>query len=76
MNFRNTLLKFYIGEIFFISILAWREGMSKDITVSQLKGWGRHRKEKTVPAFLLPREEREKLIHQKLHHTGKPRRND
>ena len=50
--------------------------MSKDIKVSRLKGWGGYRKQKNLPAFLLPKEEREKLLYQKLHLTGKPRKND
>ena len=51
--------------------------MSKDIEVSQLKRWGVSRKhKKTLPAFLLPREERDKLLRRKLHLTGKPKKDD
>lgn len=51
--------------------------MSKDIEVSQLKRWGVSRKQqKTLPASLLPREEKDKLLRHKLHLTGNSKKDD
>ena len=51
--------------------------MSKDIEVSRLKRWGVSRKQKKIlPAFLLPREEKDKVLRRKLHLTGRPKKDD
>ncbi|MCK4477827.1 hypothetical protein KAU88_04800 [Candidatus Bathyarchaeota archaeon] len=47
--------------------------MTEEINVTTLKNWGRPRKTKTLPAFLLPKEEREKLLHYKKHVRGRPK---
>ncbi|UCH32201.1 MAG: hypothetical protein JSV05_02085 [Candidatus Bathyarchaeota archaeon] len=46
--------------------------MSKEIKISQLKNWGRPKKTKETPAFLLPKEEREKILRSKTRVRGNP----
>jgi hypothetical protein len=49
--------------------------LTGDIEVSSIHRWGRQKKEKGLPAFLLPREEREKLFYQKIHNNERPKKN-
>jgi len=48
--------------------------LTGNIEVSTIHRWGGQKKEKGLPAFLLPKEEREKLLYQKIHNNGRPKR--
>ncbi len=48
--------------------------LTRDVEVSELRRWGGQKKKKMIPAFLLTREEREKLLYRKNHSTGRPKK--
>ena len=45
----------------------------KDIEVYQLSNWGRKKKVRNLPAFLVPKEEKKQLIIKK-HFRGRPKK--
>jgi len=48
--------------------------MEKGVKVSAIKRWGGQKKPKSLPGFLLSKEERERLRYRKLHFTGKSKK--
>jgi len=49
------------------------DSLTEKPKISLLKNWGRPKKLYAIPAFLLPKEERDALLHYKSHARGRPK---